>query len=129
MTLRLFGKQQLLLMAVTAGLGTFLSAAGQSEPRSAPDCAAGPRLCYDVPVNVGPLVNTASFEGGPSLSQDGLTLLFGAARRNSLGQLDEDIYMATREATSEPFGPPRNWVHRSTLSASAITPLSSQTTG
>ena len=65
----------------------------------APDCAAGPRLCYDLPVNAGPLINTANFEGGPSLSQDGLTLLFGAARQNSLGQLDEDIYIATRETT------------------------------
>jgi Tol biopolymer transport system component len=35
-------------------------------------------------------------------------LLFGAARQNSLGQLDEDIYMATRQTTSQPFGPSRN---------------------
>ena len=35
-------------------------------------------------------------------------LLFGAARRNSLGQLDEDIYIATRETTSQPFGAPEN---------------------
>ena len=60
------------------------------------------------PVNAGPLINTANFEGGPSLSQDGLTLLFGAARQNSLGQLDEDIYIATRETVAEPFGPPQN---------------------
>ncbi len=108
MTSRRFGKKQLLLLTVIAGLGSLSSAAGQSGPQGAPDCAAGPRLCYDLPVNVGPLINTARFEGGPSLSQDGLTLLFGAARQNSLGQLDEDIYMATREATSQPFGPPRN---------------------
>jgi len=108
MTSRPFGKEQLLLLTVIAGLGTLSSAAGQSGPQGAPDCAAGPRLCYDLPVNVGPLINTANFEGGPSLSQDGLTLLFGAARQNSLGQLDEDIYIATREATSEPFGPPQN---------------------
>ena len=108
MTSRPFGKKQLLLLTVIAGLGTLSSAAGQSGPQGAPDCAAGPRLCYDLPVNVGPLINTANFEGGPSLSQDGLTLLFGAARQNSLGQLDEDIYIATREAISEPFGPPQN---------------------
>ena len=65
-------------------------------------------MCYDTPVNAGPLINTAMFEGGPSLSQDGLTLLFGAARRNSLGVLDEDIYIATRETTAQPFGPPQN---------------------
>jgi hypothetical protein len=107
MTSRRFGTRQLLL-AVVAGIGTLSSAAGQSEPRATPVCAAGPRLCYDPPVNVGPLINTANFEGGPFLSQDGLTLLFGAARQNSFGQLDEDIYVATRETTSESFGPPRN---------------------
>jgi hypothetical protein len=103
-----FGKKQLLLLTVIAGLGTLSSAAGQSGSQGAPDCAAGPRLCYDLPVNVGPLINTANFEGGPSLSQDGLTLLFGAARLNSLGQLDEDIYIATRETTSQPFDPAQN---------------------
>jgi hypothetical protein len=107
MTSRRFGKKQLLL-TVVAGLSTLSSAAGQSESQEAPDCVAGPGLCYDLPVNVGPLINTANFEGGPSLSQDGLTLLFGAARPNSLGQLDEDIYIATRETTSESFGPPGN---------------------
>ena len=120
---------KLLLLTVIAGLGTLLSASGHSGAPGSPDCAAGPRLCYDLPVNVGPLINTANFEGGPSLSQDGLTLLFGAARLNSLGQLDEDIYMATREATSQPFGPPQNLGAPSTLSASAIIPLSSRTTG
>ena len=108
MTSRRFGNKQLLLLTVIVGLGTLASAAGRSGPQAGFDCAAGPRLCYDPPVNAGPLINTRNFEGGPSLSQDGLTLLFGATRRNSLGQLDEDIYMATREATSEPFGPPRN---------------------
>ena len=108
MTSRPFANKQLLLLTVVAGLATLSSAAGQSGPPGTHDCAAGARLCYDLPVNVGSLVNTAHFEGGPSLSQDGLTLLFGAARPNSLGQLDEDIYIATRETTSEPFGAPRN---------------------
>ena len=108
MTSRRFGKKQLLLLAVIAALGTLSSAAGQAGAQGPPDCAAGPGLCYDLPVNVGPLINTADFEGGPSLSPDGLTLLFGAARQNGLGQLDEDIYIATREMTSQPFGPPRN---------------------
>ena len=49
-----------------------------------------------------------NFDGGPELSEDGLTLLFGSARLNSLGQLDEDIYIATRETTAQPFGPARN---------------------
>jgi Tol biopolymer transport system component len=65
-------------------------------------------LCYDTPVNAGPLINTALFEGGPFLSQDGLTLVFGAARRNSLGGLDEDIFVATRQTTADAFGPAQN---------------------
>src|SRR5688572_24002203 len=109
MTSRRFGKKQLqLLLTAIAGLGALSSAAGQSGPQGSPDCAAGRRLCFELPVNVGPLINTALFEGGPSLSQDGLTLLFGAARRNSLGMLDEDIYMATRETVAEAFGPAQN---------------------
>jgi hypothetical protein len=107
MTSRRFGKK-LLLLTVIAGLGTLSSAAGQSGSQGAANCAAGPRLCYDLPVNAGPLINTQNFDGGPELSEDGLTLLFGSARLNSLGQLDEDIYVATRETTAQPFGPARN---------------------
>ena len=108
MALRRDCRRQLLLLTMTVGFGSLLSAANPSALNQAPACPAGPRLCYDTPVNAGPLINTALFEGGPSLSQDGLTLLFGAARRNSLGVLDEDIYMATRETTAEAFGPAQN---------------------
>jgi WD40-like Beta Propeller Repeat len=108
MTLRRDCRGQLLLLTMTVGLGTLLSAANLSARNQAPDCSAGPKLCYDTPVNAGPLINTALFEGGPCLSQDGLTLLFGAARRNSLGMLDEDIYVATRETVAEAFGPAQN---------------------
>jgi hypothetical protein len=90
---------------MTMGLGALLAAANHPDLKQAPVCSAGPGLCYETPVNAGPLVNTALFEGGPSLSQDGLTLLFGAARRNSLGVLDEDIHLATRGTTAEAFGP------------------------
>ena len=105
MALRRECRRQLLLLTMTMGFGSLLPAANPSALNQAPACSAGPRLCYDTPVNAGPLINTALFEGGPSLSQDGLTLLFGAARRNSLGVLDEDIHMATRETTGEAFGP------------------------
>ena len=108
MTLGRDCRWQLLLLTMTVGLGTLLSAANQPALGQAPGCSAGPQLCYDTPVNAGPLINTALFEGGPCLSQDGLTLLFGAARRNSLGVLDEDIYIATRETTAQPFGPAQN---------------------
>lgn len=108
MTSRRVWTRHLLLLIVTAAFGTFLSASDDSVLNQAPTCAAGPRLCYDLPVNAGPLVNTENFDGGPSLSQDGLTLLFGSARLNSLGELDEDIYIATRETAAQPFGAPEN---------------------
>jgi len=106
MTLRPSCRGQLLMVTMTVGLGTLLSA--DSAMNRTPVCAAGPGLCYDTPVNAGPLVNTVRFEGGPSLAQDGLTLFFGAARQNSLGVLDEDIYMATRATTADAFGPAQN---------------------
>ncbi len=90
-----------------------MSAADRSEPNQTTMCVAGSKLCYDTAVNAGPHINTAFFDGGPALSQDGLTLLFGSARRNSLGVLDEDIYIATRETTAQPFGPARIWDPRS----------------
>ena len=108
MTSRRDWTKQLLLLMVMAGVGTLLSAADRSEPNQTSTCVAGSKLCYDTAVNAGPHINTALFDGGPSLSQDGLTLLFGSARRNSLGVLDEDIYSATRETTAHPFGPAQN---------------------
>jgi hypothetical protein len=105
---RRVGTKRFVLLTVTAALGSLLSASEDSGLNQTPTCAAGRRLCYDLPLNAGPLINTRNFDGGPELSEDGLTLLFGSARLNSLGQLDEDIYIATRETTVQPFGPARN---------------------
>jgi Tol biopolymer transport system component len=96
------------LATVAGSLVAYVFAGGGAGVPGAPSCDAGEGLCYDVPVNAGPLINTSNFDGGPALSQDGLTLLFGSARRNSLGQLDEDLYVATRTTTAEPFGPAAN---------------------
>jgi len=98
----------LVLVTATAALNVLAFASNDSGLNEAAGCAAGRGMCYDTPVNAGPLINTRHFDGGPELSEDGLTLLFGSARLNSLGQLDEDIYIATRETTAQPFGPARN---------------------
>ena len=51
---------------------------------------------WSIPVNVGPPVNTASGEIGPSLSPDGRTLLFAALKdRGGIGY-GTDLWMATR---------------------------------
>jgi Tol biopolymer transport system component len=95
-------------LVLATAIGILAFAAEDPGLTASPSCTAGLGLCYEEPVNAGPLVNTPSFEGGPALSQDGLTLLFSSVRRNSLGRLDEDLYIATRESTSDPFGPAQN---------------------
>jgi len=74
-----------------------------------PECSAGQQLCYNEAVNLGPLINTSAFDGGPSISGDGLVLYFTSGRPGALGQADghydEDLYLTTRKTTSDPFGP------------------------
>lgn len=47
------------------------------------------------PVNLGPNVNSAAGESRPSLSRDGMTLLFGSNRPGAEG--NSDIFFSTRE--------------------------------
>jgi len=62
-------------------------------------------IWYDVQ-NLGPVVNTAAAESGPSLSADGLTLYFNSDRPGGLG--GHDLYMTTRASRSDPWGAPVN---------------------
>ncbi len=50
---------------------------------------------WTTPVNVGPSVNTTSFDGAPALSSDGETLLFYSNRPGGFGA--NDLYMSTRQ--------------------------------
>jgi Tol biopolymer transport system component len=54
--------------------------------------------------NLGPNVNSSSFDAGPSISQDGLSLYFHSTRPGSLG--DRNLYVATRATTNDAFGAP-----------------------
>src|SRR5713226_9498735 len=56
----------------------------------------GPFSAWLDPVNLGPIVNTASNESGPSISGDGLSLYFQSNRPGGLGRTD--MYV-TRRAT------------------------------
>jgi hypothetical protein len=49
---------------------------------------------FGVPRNLGPVVNSAAFDGSPEISADGLTLYFDSNRAG--GQGDVDIWMTTR---------------------------------
>jgi hypothetical protein len=67
------------------------------------------RLCLSLwsePVNLGPVVNSSSIDGGPALSPDGLSLYFSSNRPGSFGY--NDIWVSQRASLSDPWGPPRN---------------------
>ena len=58
---------------------------------------------WEEPLNLGANVNSNSVDGFPYVSNDGLILYF-ASFRSGKG----DIFMATRQNISEPFGPAQN---------------------
>lgn len=65
---------------------------------------------WDVPVKLGPTLNSSADETCPSLSRDGLSLFFssflGTPRLGGHGQ--GDIWVTTRATTSDPWAPPVN---------------------
>jgi hypothetical protein len=61
---------------------------------------------WEAPSNLGDLVNSDAIDTFPSLSRDGLTLLFQSERPDGYGSMD--IWAARRNSTAEPFGPAEN---------------------
>jgi hypothetical protein len=61
---------------------------------------------WSAPVLLGPPISTAAGEGGPALSDDGLTLYFHSTRPGGLGA--EDIYASRRPSLDAPWGTPVN---------------------
>ena len=71
------------------------------------ECVVDRRYCYTAPVHLGPLINTAAFEGGPSLSANGLELYFVSARAGALGGPgDQDIYVSRRRSIQDDWAAP-----------------------
>jgi Tol biopolymer transport system component len=72
--------------------------------------ACGERAAREIdfgpPENLGSVVNSPAFDGGPSISADGLTLYFTSERPGGLG--GGDLWVTRRASTSEAFGPPEN---------------------
>ncbi|MCL5278497.1 MAG: protein kinase, partial [Planctomycetes bacterium] len=58
---------------------------------------------WETPVNLGPVVNSAYNENFPSLSPDGLLLVFNVARPGGLGS--SDLWMTRRASQRAPWGP------------------------
>lgn len=61
---------------------------------------------WSVPVNLGPRINSAAREGGPSISTDGLSLYFASGRPGSYGI--NDIWVTTKVTKDAPWGEPMN---------------------
>jgi Tol biopolymer transport system component len=58
------------------------------------------------PTNLGPTVNTSYADVNPAISADGLSLYFASNREGGYGSWD--LWMTTRETTSDPWGEPEN---------------------
>ena len=70
-------------------------------------CEANTWDCYDSPVHLGRLINTDAYDGGPSLSANGLELYFVSGRPGALGGPgDQDIYITRRKTSHDDWGPP-----------------------
>jgi len=61
---------------------------------------------WSAPVNLGPIINSASSDQGPAISKDGLTLYFHSNRPGGLGGFD--MYVVTRASVEDPWGAPVN---------------------
>lgn len=67
---------------------------------------AAPRYsAWSAPLNLGAVVNSASFDFGPCLSEDGRSLYFASRRPDGLG--GSDIYVSQRASVHAPWGPPQ----------------------
>jgi len=58
------------------------------------------------PVNLGPSINSSTYDDRPNISADGVWLFFLSTRPGGYGQ--GDLYVTTRASVSEPWGPPMN---------------------
>jgi hypothetical protein len=65
-------------------------------PRACEDCA------WETPVNLGPVINTASLDAGSDLSNDGHSLYFFSNRPGGVG--GNDVYASHRDNTGDDLG-------------------------
>ncbi|MEY4483206.1 MAG: hypothetical protein RL693_658, partial [Verrucomicrobiota bacterium] len=61
---------------------------------------------WEAPVNLGPAINSPSYDGCPCLSRDGLVLLFSSDRPG--GEGGRDLWRSRRKSITDPFEPPEN---------------------
>jgi hypothetical protein len=63
-------------------------------------------FAFGEPVNMGPIVNSSAWDGGPSVTADGLLLFFDSFRPGGVGR--QDIWFTTRETTDDEWAEPVN---------------------
>jgi Tol biopolymer transport system component len=68
--------------------------------------AQNPALKFATPINLGPPINTPGFDGGPSLSADGLTLYLASNRPGGVG--GDDLWVSSRTSTRDAWQSPVN---------------------
>jgi len=61
---------------------------------------------FGTPTNLGPIVNSSSYDNDASISDDGLSLYFTSNRPGGSGSYD--IWVTTRETVQDPWGEPVN---------------------
>jgi len=61
---------------------------------------------WGAPESLGPIINSAGWDAGPSISADGLELFFLSIRPGGYG--GPDLYVTKRATTADSWGPPAN---------------------
>jgi Tol biopolymer transport system component len=89
-------KSLLFVFGIASGLAALTGVGLRASAQTSPS--------WSTPVNLGATVNTASTEGCPFLSKDGLSLYFASNRAGTLGGLD--IYVSHRTSVDAPWGTP-----------------------
>ncbi|MHC4580569.1 MAG: hypothetical protein ACYS14_03875 [Planctomycetota bacterium] len=76
---------------------------------------------WEEPVNLGPIVNSSSNEGGASIPADGLELFFSSNRPGGYGGID--IWVTTRKTIGDDWGTPLNLGSTVNSSANEVAPF------
>jgi Tol biopolymer transport system component len=86
------------LAVVSVGIVALVLGGGASRQEPPP--------AFGTPRNLGPPINTPTFDGGPSLSGDGLTLYLASDRPGGAG--GDDLWVSTRKTNSDAWQTPVN---------------------
>ncbi len=75
-------------------------------PGSSADILTSSDWDWTEPVNLGRVINSSSDDGGPTLTADGLTLVFHSKREGGFGM--DDLWISTRDSVEDQWGTPAN---------------------